>query len=128
MPVEWDSADALLALTDPDGWWNLHRVALDGATINLAPCEEELGGPLWRLGARWFAPLGEAGTRCCAAASSRCWTSAAARSPTSRSICRLGVRALAAADGDGRPCSAAGPADRKAVVARLDLATGELTS
>ena len=56
---EWDSAGAILAMTDPGGWWNLHRVLLDGSSMNLAPCEEELGGPLWSLGARWFAPLGD---------------------------------------------------------------------
>ena len=56
--VEWDGPDSVLALTDPDGWWNLHRIGLDGTKTNLAPCAEELGGPLWMLGSRWFAPLG----------------------------------------------------------------------
>ncbi|MGH3439679.1 MAG: prolyl oligopeptidase family serine peptidase, partial [Sciscionella sp.] len=56
---EWDGADTLLALTDPDGWWNLHRIGLDGTAVNLAPCTEELGGPMWQLGTRWFAPLGD---------------------------------------------------------------------
>jgi len=55
---EWDGPDALLAMTDPSGWWNLHRVSLDGSSRNLAPVAEELGGALWRLGQRWFAPLG----------------------------------------------------------------------
>ncbi|MFC0543088.1 prolyl oligopeptidase family serine peptidase [Kutzneria chonburiensis] len=56
--LRWESPDSLLVLTDPRGWWNLHRVTLDGTATNLAPCEEELGGPLWRLGGSWFAPLG----------------------------------------------------------------------
>ncbi|WP_328616144.1 prolyl oligopeptidase family serine peptidase [Amycolatopsis sp. NBC_00355] len=56
--VEWESADTLLALLDPDGWWNLHRVGLDGTLTNLAPVERELGGPLWKPGGRWFVPLG----------------------------------------------------------------------
>jgi dipeptidyl aminopeptidase/acylaminoacyl peptidase len=56
--AEWESADSLLVLTDPDGWWNLFRVGLDGTAVNLAACDEELGGPLWVLGSRWFAPLG----------------------------------------------------------------------
>ncbi len=56
--VEWESPTSLLALTDPDGWWNLFRIGLDGTAVNLAPCDEELGGPLWTLGNRWFAPLG----------------------------------------------------------------------
>jgi dipeptidyl aminopeptidase/acylaminoacyl peptidase len=57
--VEWDGPAALLVLTDPDGWWNLHRIGLDGSRANLAPCEAELGGPMWMLGWRWFAPLGQ---------------------------------------------------------------------
>ncbi|TDV43645.1 S9 family peptidase [Actinophytocola oryzae] len=57
--AEWESDDTLLVLTDPRGWWNLFRIGLDGTAVNLAPCEEELGGPLWVLGSRWFAPLGD---------------------------------------------------------------------
>ncbi|WP_129668664.1 S9 family peptidase [Phytoactinopolyspora endophytica] len=62
--AEWDSGDALLYVSDPTGWWNLHRVALgpDGhaatAPVNLCPREEEFGGPLWQLGMQWFAPVG----------------------------------------------------------------------
>jgi dipeptidyl aminopeptidase/acylaminoacyl peptidase len=56
--VEWETADTLLALSDPDGWWNLFRFGLDGSSRNLAPCRAELGGPLWTIGMRWFAPLG----------------------------------------------------------------------
>ncbi|OXM69735.1 prolyl oligopeptidase family serine peptidase [Amycolatopsis vastitatis] len=56
--VEWETPAALLALLDPDGWWNLHRVGLDGSVVNVAPVERELGGPLWKAGSRWFAPLG----------------------------------------------------------------------
>jgi dipeptidyl aminopeptidase/acylaminoacyl peptidase len=57
--ADWETPDSLLVLTDPDGWWNLFRVGLDGTATNLAPCQEELGGPLWTLGGRWFAPLGD---------------------------------------------------------------------
>src|SRR2546423_1631254 len=56
--VEWDGPDSVLALTDPDGWWNLYRIGLDGTRTNLAPCAEELGGPMWMLGSRWFGPPG----------------------------------------------------------------------
>jgi len=55
--VEWDGPGSVLALTDPDGWWNLHRIALDGTAANLAPTRDELGGPLWKPGSRWFVPL-----------------------------------------------------------------------
>lgn len=56
--LEWESPDTLLALLDPDGWWNLHRISLGGEITNLAPVPAELGGALWRIGSRWFAPLG----------------------------------------------------------------------
>jgi dipeptidyl aminopeptidase/acylaminoacyl peptidase len=63
--AEWDGPDSLLLITDPDGWWNLHRIdlAADGtdgtpARHNLLPVAEEFGGALWRPGLSWFAPLG----------------------------------------------------------------------
>ncbi|WP_171109432.1 MULTISPECIES: prolyl oligopeptidase family serine peptidase [Streptomyces] len=43
---------SLLYVSDRTGWWNLYR---DGEP--LCPREEEFGGPLWRIGHRWFAPL-----------------------------------------------------------------------
>lgn len=57
--VEWETAESLLVLSDPDGWWNLFRVGLDGGAVNLAPCAAELGGPLWVIGSRWFAAVGD---------------------------------------------------------------------
>ncbi|WP_284744819.1 prolyl oligopeptidase family serine peptidase [Amycolatopsis sp. RTGN1] len=56
--VEWETPETLLALLDPGGWWNLHRIGLDGSLTNVAPVERELGGPLWKTGSRWFVPLG----------------------------------------------------------------------
>ncbi|MDQ3404957.1 MAG: prolyl oligopeptidase family serine peptidase [Actinomycetota bacterium] len=56
--VEWETPDSLVALTDPGGWWNLHRIGLDGTVVNLARVDNELGGPMWQLGYRWFAQLG----------------------------------------------------------------------
>ncbi|MEV6168519.1 prolyl oligopeptidase family serine peptidase [Streptomyces sp. NPDC051954] len=50
--VEWAPDGALLYASDRSGWWNLYR---DG--VPLCPREEEFGGPLWKLGHRWFAPL-----------------------------------------------------------------------
>ncbi|GAA1192701.1 prolyl oligopeptidase family serine peptidase [Prauserella alba] len=60
--LEWGPAGELLALADPSGWWNLHRVPLDGGDgdaglLALAPVEAELGGALWKTGGRWLAPL-----------------------------------------------------------------------
>lgn len=50
--AEFDAEGALLYVSDRTGWWNLYR---DGEP--LCPREEEFGGPLWKLGHRWFAPL-----------------------------------------------------------------------
>ncbi|NUS76101.1 MAG: S9 family peptidase, partial [Streptomyces sp.] len=50
--VDWAHDGALLYASDRTGWWNLYR---DGQP--LCPREEEFGGPLWKLGQRWFAPL-----------------------------------------------------------------------
>ncbi len=50
--ADWTPDDRLLYSSDRTGWWNLYR---DGEP--LCPREEEFGGPLWKLGHRWFAPL-----------------------------------------------------------------------
>ncbi|WP_205629578.1 LpqB family beta-propeller domain-containing protein [Jiangella muralis] len=58
--IEWETPDALLAASDRTGWWNLHRVRLDGSEPEvLGERAEEFAGPLWQLGLRWFAPLGD---------------------------------------------------------------------
>ncbi|WP_177198791.1 S9 family peptidase [Streptomyces colonosanans] len=50
--AEWAADGSLLHASDRTGWWNLYR---DG--VPLCPREEEFGGPLWKVGQRWFAPL-----------------------------------------------------------------------
>ncbi|MFB7707752.1 prolyl oligopeptidase family serine peptidase [Streptomyces sp. NPDC056105] len=55
--VEWAPDGALVYSSDRSGWWNLYRVGPDGAPRPLCPREEEFGGPLWKIGHRWFAPL-----------------------------------------------------------------------
>ncbi|WP_411094448.1 prolyl oligopeptidase family serine peptidase [Streptomyces sp. 021-3] len=56
--AEWASDGSLIAATDRSGWWNLHRVdPATGEAKPLCPREEEFGGPLWRIGSRWFAPM-----------------------------------------------------------------------
>jgi dipeptidyl aminopeptidase/acylaminoacyl peptidase len=50
--ADWAPDGALLYASDRTGWWNLYR---DGRP--LCTREEEFGGPLWKLGQRWFAPL-----------------------------------------------------------------------
>ncbi|MFE0700260.1 prolyl oligopeptidase family serine peptidase [Streptomyces sp. NPDC058872] len=60
--VDWDAAGRLLFVSDRTGWWNLYRADLDdeGSSAEpqaLCPRAEEFGGPLWKIGLRWFAPL-----------------------------------------------------------------------
>ncbi|MFE9772054.1 prolyl oligopeptidase family serine peptidase [Streptomyces sp. NPDC005931] len=50
--VDWTPDGRLLYSSDRTGWWNIYR---DGEAV--CPREEEFGGPLWKLGWRWFAPL-----------------------------------------------------------------------
>lgn len=58
--AEWETDNALVALLDSGGWWNPHRVQLDGKTENLLRDDQrevEIGGPLWALGPTWFGAL-----------------------------------------------------------------------
>lgn len=56
--VEWAGPDALYAMADPDGWWNLHRVDLQGGSVQVRcvlRMQRECAGALWRVGPTWFA-------------------------------------------------------------------------
>ncbi|MEW2416006.1 prolyl oligopeptidase family serine peptidase [Streptomyces sp. NPDC046866] len=56
--VEWMPDGTLLAVSDRSGWWNPYRVdPHTGEAVNLCPRQEEFGGPLWKPGLRWLAPL-----------------------------------------------------------------------
>ncbi|CAL9580224.1 prolyl oligopeptidase family serine peptidase [Streptomyces sp. enrichment culture] len=57
--VDWAPDGSLLYASDRGGWWEPYRQA-PGATTATALCagrEEEFGGPLWKVGLRWFQPL-----------------------------------------------------------------------
>ncbi|MDX6361928.1 MAG: hypothetical protein QOC85_931, partial [Streptomyces sp.] len=55
--VDWAADGSLLCAGDRTGWWNLYRIGDDGRRTALCSRAEEFGGPLWRIGQRWFAPL-----------------------------------------------------------------------
>jgi dipeptidyl aminopeptidase/acylaminoacyl peptidase len=57
----WSGDDSLYLISDASGWWNLYEVpASAGAPARpLCPREEEFAGPLWQLGARPYAVLGD---------------------------------------------------------------------
>ncbi|MFC0437895.1 prolyl oligopeptidase family serine peptidase [Kutzneria buriramensis] len=119
----WESPETLLALTDPQGWWNLHRITLDGTATNLAPCEEELGGPLWRLGSSWFAPLGNGRHAVIRGTALAVLDERSGTVTDVETDLPVWLGQISAADGVVVGI-AGGPRDEEAVV-RLDLSTGE---
>ncbi len=56
---EWTGPDELTYSTDRSGRWALERRRLGGLPEPIAAesSDADTGGPLWNLGARWFAPL-----------------------------------------------------------------------
>ncbi|MGW3360527.1 alpha/beta hydrolase family protein [Streptomyces bungoensis] len=61
--ADWavDGSGTLYAVSDPDGWWNVHAIGRDGHTRNVCPRAEEFGEALWRIGLRWCLPLLDGG-------------------------------------------------------------------
>jgi dipeptidyl aminopeptidase/acylaminoacyl peptidase len=56
----WRDDTSLYVATDWTGWWNIYQVGLAGEPPQaLYPAEEEFAGPLWQLGGRPFALLGD---------------------------------------------------------------------
>jgi dipeptidyl aminopeptidase/acylaminoacyl peptidase len=56
----WRDNGSMYVATDWPGWWNIYQVSLAGEPpMALYPAEEEFAAPLWRLGARPFALLGD---------------------------------------------------------------------
>ncbi|WP_086824761.1 prolyl oligopeptidase family serine peptidase [Allokutzneria sp. NRRL B-24872] len=121
--VEWADNRSVYAVTDPDGWWNLFRIDLDGTARNLAPVEDELGGPLWKLGARWFAPLGD-GRHAVLRAGALAVLDENAGTVTDVVLPPLSWSSPLAASGSVVVGTASGPTSHGAVY-RVDLKTGE---
>ena len=54
----WAADGTLLFLDDRSGYWNLMR--LDGGAVHpVRNAAADFGGPLWQLGASWYAPLAD---------------------------------------------------------------------
>ncbi|GAB3889145.1 hypothetical protein GCM10029964_058090 [Kibdelosporangium lantanae] len=128
--VEWEGDADLLALSDPDGWWNLFRYGLDGSVKNLAPVEQELGGPLWRVGARFFAPVDSSvGAGRYVALRGRTLVVVDERSGTVTEVdSDLSVWSADLVVADGVVYSVAGSPLVEQAVVGLDLSRGELTA
>ncbi|GAB2467022.1 S9 family peptidase [Jatrophihabitans fulvus] len=55
---EWLDDATLVVSSDRSGFWNLYRVAAAGGDpVPLAPCDADVGGPMWMLGMRWHTRL-----------------------------------------------------------------------
>jgi dipeptidyl aminopeptidase/acylaminoacyl peptidase len=56
----WRDDTSLYVATDWTGWWNIYELGLNGQPPQaLFPVDEEFAGPIWQLGARPFARLGD---------------------------------------------------------------------
>ncbi len=56
----WRDNTSLYVATDWTGWWNIYQIGLAGEPPQaLYPADEEFAGPLWQLGGRPFAVLGD---------------------------------------------------------------------
>jgi dipeptidyl aminopeptidase/acylaminoacyl peptidase len=55
----WRDDRSLYAISDRSGWWNLYVADLLAFPRALCPREEEFAGPLWQLGLRPYAALGD---------------------------------------------------------------------
>jgi dipeptidyl aminopeptidase/acylaminoacyl peptidase len=126
----WRDNASLYVVTDWPGWWNIYQVGLAGEPpLALYPAEEEFAGPLWRLGARPFALLGDGRLAVTHGAGS---AGLAILDPESFELKELDTAfaefapsgvATIAADGESIVAVAGGPTTRPAVV-RVNAATG----
>jgi dipeptidyl aminopeptidase/acylaminoacyl peptidase len=56
----WRDETSLYVVSDWPGWWNVYQAGLVGEPAQaLYPAEEEFGEPLWQLGGRPYAKLGD---------------------------------------------------------------------
>ncbi len=139
---EWAGPDALYAVTDASGWWNLVRVELGnpgnpadsgsdepgGVLVSqLCPREEEFAGPLWQLGMRWYTVLGDGRIACEVGTDT---TRLAVLDPTDGSLTEVptGLTAWSSSLGGngGTVVCVAGSPSRSPAVVVVEPATGRL--
>ena len=128
----WRDNTSLYVATDWTGWWNIYQVGLTGEPpLALYPAEEEFAGPLWLLGARPFALLGDgrlavthgAGPVRLAILDPESFELKDLDTPFAEFTPKHGVATLSA-DGDSIVAIAGGPTSRPAVV-RINAATAK---
>jgi dipeptidyl aminopeptidase/acylaminoacyl peptidase len=60
MAPAWRDNTSLYVVSDWPGWWNVYQLGLAGEPARaLCPAEEEFADPLWQLGQRPYAVLGD---------------------------------------------------------------------
>jgi dipeptidyl aminopeptidase/acylaminoacyl peptidase len=113
--------------TDWTGWWNIYQLGLSGEQPRaLYPADEEFAGPLWQLGGRPFAQLGDGRL---AVTHGRGGAALGILDPESFELTDLDVpfedfSFSVAADGSSIVAIAGGPRQARAVI-RVDVATGQ---
>jgi dipeptidyl aminopeptidase/acylaminoacyl peptidase len=128
----WRDNTSLYVATDWPGWWNIYQVSMTGEPpLALYPAEEEFAAPLWLLGARPFALLGDGRLAVTHGAGP---VRLAILDPESFELKDLDTpyaefgpdhgMATLSADGDSIVAVAGGPASRQAVV-RVNAATAK---
>ncbi len=125
-PLWRDNANLYVA-TDWPGWWNIYQLGLSGEPpLALFPADEEFAGPLWQLGARPFAVLGDGRLVVTHGAGA---SRLAILDPESFELKAIDTAfdefgPALSADGDSIAAVAGGPATRSTVI-RVDAATGK---
>jgi dipeptidyl aminopeptidase/acylaminoacyl peptidase len=124
----WRDGASLYVATDWTGWWNIYQVGLGGEPPQaLFPTDEEFAAPLWELGARPFALLGDGRL---AVTHGRGDTRLGLLDPETSELTDPElpfpvVTPSVSADGTAVAGLAGGPAEPMSV-ARIDAATGEV--
>ena len=123
----WRDNASLYVATDWPGWWNIYQLGLTGEPpLALFPADEEFAGPLWQLGARPFALLGD-GRLAVTHGAGACRL--AILDPESFELKDVDTPfaefgTALTADGDSIAAVAGGPMKRSAVI-RIEAATGK---
>ena len=55
----WRDDQALYAISDRSGWWNIYLAGAEAPPAALCPREEEFAGPMWQLGSRSYGVLAD---------------------------------------------------------------------
>ncbi len=54
---EWIDNESMYFSTDRTGFWNVYRAQIGHEPIAVRPADADTGGPLWRLGSKWYTQL-----------------------------------------------------------------------